>query len=181
MTPSVFLQLLEEHTEDEVSQAIRVTQRAKVNNQIKTSAAGFFVQALKGGYLDQKEVETKKKAEQREQQEKAAIINAQIEMLKDEQAAKVNERIKEVTTENPSITNQAIEALQGNPIFKVVIQKKEKELGRPLDVEDYRQDRILREMVKGRIVELEKEKFNGILIEYEEKIKAVQEGMATTL
>ena len=76
VTPSVFLQLLEEHTEDEVSQAIRVTQRAKVNNQIKTSAAGFFVQALKGGYLDQKEVETKKKAEQREQQENCLLYTS---------------------------------------------------------------------------------------------------------
>lgn len=175
VTPSAFLQLLEEYTEDQVSQAIRVTKRAKAANQIKSTAAGFFVNALKGGYTDQKEEEVKRSVEAEKKKEEDSLLKAQIEYLKDEQAIRINERIREVTTENPGITEQAIQTIQENTLFKVLIQKKAKELGRELQVEDYRQDRKLRELVKSKIFELAKDKFSDILEEFEQKFKEVQE------
>lgn len=175
VTPSAFLQLLEEYTEDQVSQAIRVTKRAKAANQIKSTAAGFFVNALKGGYTDQKEEEVKRSVEAEKKKEEDSLLKAQIEYLKDEQAIRINERIREVTTENPGITEQAIQTIQENTLFKVLIQKKAKELGRELQVEDYRQDRKLRELVKSKIFELAKDKFSDILEEFEQKFKEVKE------
>ena len=175
VTPSAFLQLLEEYTEDQVSQAIRVTKRAKAANQIKSTAAGFFVNALKGGYTDQKEEEVKRSVEAEKKKEEDSLLKAQIEYLKDEQAIRINERIREVTTENPGITEQAIQTIQENTLFKVLIQKKAKELGRDLQVEDYRQDRKLRELVKSKIFELAKDKFSDILEEFEQKFKEVKE------
>ena len=174
VTPSAFLQLLEEYTEDQVSQAIRVTKRAKAANQIKSTAAGFFVNALKGGYTDQKEEEVKRSVEAEKKKEEDSLLKAQIEYLKDEQAIRINERIREVTTENPGITEQAIQTIQENTLFKVLIQKKAKELGRDLQVEDYRQDRKLRELVKSKIFELAKDKFSDILEEFEQKFKEVK-------
>jgi plasmid replication initiation protein len=172
VTPSVFLELLEGHTEEEINQAARVTRRAKANNQIKSSLAGFFVQALKGGYTDPKEEEAKRKMELERQRVGEELIKPQIEALKDEQAIRINERIREVTNEEPAITERAIQDLQLQ--YRAVIEKKEKKLGRLLEIEDYRQDRELREMVKGKIVELAKDRFTDIFKEAEEKMRALQ-------
>jgi plasmid replication initiation protein len=170
VTPSVFLDLLEGRSEEEIKKAIRVTRRAKINNQIKSSLAGFFVHALKHGYTDPKEEEARRKEEEKEVKLQRRMIRQQIEILKEEQAVKINEQIKEVTTENPGITDQAIETLRGNIFVKSMIEKKEKLLKRPLSLEDYRQDKVLREMVKGKIVELESGRFADILQTYERQL-----------
>jgi len=176
VTPSVFLGLLQGCTEDQVKQAIRVTRRAKANNQIKTSLAGFFVKALQAGFTDPKEEEEKRRVGEEINKQNKADIQRAIEELKVEKAARINERIKELTTENPGLTGKAIEALNDNLVMKSMIEKKEKALGRHLEVEDYRQDRMLREMVKGKIVELERGRFSDILEEFEERVKKVTAG-----
>lgn len=164
VTPSVFLGLLGEYNEDQVSQAIRVTNRAKYNKQIKTSLAGFFIHALKNGYTDEKEEAMRKKAEE--------AYKLKLAELKEDKAVKVNERIKELTEEQPDITNRAIEELKEGPTL-VIIEEKEKTLKRPLELEDYRQDRILREMVKSKIVDLAKDRFEDILADFEKQKKAL--------
>lgn len=175
VTPSAFLQLLGNYTEDQVNQAIRVTRRAKVANQIKSTTAGFFINALKGGYTDQKEEEAKRHAEAEKKKEEDSLLKAEIEYLKDERAIRINERIREVTTENPAIIGQAIQAIQEHFLYKEIIQKKEEELGRELQLEDYRKDKTLRDLVKEKIFELAQDKFSDILEEFGQKIKEVQE------
>ncbi|MEZ5045274.1 MAG: replication initiation protein [Saprospiraceae bacterium] len=160
VTPSVLLGLLEEYTEEQVSQAIRVTNRAKYNKQISTSIAGFFIYALKNGYTDEKEEAMKKQAEDQ--------LKQKMQELKDEKSIKLNERIKEVTVEQPDITARAIEVLKEEATL-IIIEQKQKALKRPLTLEDYRQDIILRELVKGKIVALAKDRFSDILAEFEEK------------
>ena len=64
VTPMVFADLVKNYTEEQMSQAIRVTSRAKMNNLIKTNVSGYFVQALKNGYTDQKEQQDKKKTKE---------------------------------------------------------------------------------------------------------------------
>jgi hypothetical protein len=175
VTPSVFLELLSDCNEEELAQAIRVTRRAKSQNQIKTSLAGFFVHALKNGYTDPKEEEIKRKATEEQQLKAQAAIKAQLEALKEELASKINDTIRELTTANPALTNQAIEALYENTVSKTVIDEQEKLLSRTLNIEDFRHERILREMVKAKLVELEKEKFKPLYNDYEEKLTALKE------
>ncbi|MBI1226739.1 MAG: RepB family plasmid replication initiator protein [Bacteroidetes bacterium] len=170
VTPSVFLELLEGCTEEQLSQAIRVTRRAKSQNQIKSSLAGFFVQALKNGYTDPKEEELKRKASEARETQAKIEIKESMEALKDELASKINDTIRELTSANPELTRQAIDALYENPVSKSVIDEQEKLLNRALSIEDFRQERILREMVKAKIVELEKGKFKPFYDEYEGKV-----------
>lgn len=177
VTPSVFLDLLEGRTEKEVKQAIRVTRRAKINGQIKSSLAGFFVHALKNGYTDPKEEEEKRKEKEKEIKLKRKSIKQQIEILKDEQSIKVNEQIRQITTHTPGITMEAIENIREDRLFKAIIEQKEKTNQKPLELEDYRQDEVLRRMVKQKIMELSSGSFEEILEDYKEKIEVLEQSL----
>ena len=169
VTASVFVGLLGDISEEQIMRAVRVTKRAKLANQIKTNAAGFFVQALKNNYTDQKEEEEKKKRLENDHKKREAKLKEDMEQLRDEQAVSINDRIREVTTKMPNITEKAIEALNDSTILRGVILDKEQALGRTLEVEDYRHDKMLREIVKGKIMELEPEQFAEILQNFEDK------------
>lgn len=156
VTPSVFMRLLEGKTEAQLEQAIGVTNRANFNQEIKSSKAGFFVKALKDGYTDSK-AEQKKRAKREE--------------LETERNMRINDRIRQVTSEDPSITKRAIKALNSNHALKVFVDRKKKSLGRALTIEDYRADRTLRDLMKGMIIELAKDRFSDIEKEFEQKEK----------
>jgi plasmid replication initiation protein len=159
VTPSVFFELLNHQNEEQIRQAIRVTRRAKNNNQIKTNLAGFFVQALKTGYTDPKEEENRKKIE-----ENLKIILTELEI---EKTAAINDRIRQLTKENPSITNQAIDALYDNRLIEPILEQIKESLQRTLTVDDFRHDKTLREMMKRTIVELHKPDFEDIFSAFE--------------
>lgn len=58
--------------------------------------------------------------------------------------------------------------------MKAVISKKEKALGRALEIDDYRSDERLRGMVINNIVDTQKEHFQEILNEYEPQIDSIR-------
>ena len=147
--------------------ALRVTRRAKINQQIKTNVAGFFVHALKNGYTDTKE-EAKKKKTVREQKE--LLMIQELEVLDLEKVKNVNDRIRLVLKEKPDLTQQAIEVLKQEAKSKHLISEKEALLGRPLVVEDYRQDVRLRKLVKEKIVFLSEEQFKDIFSQHQRAV-----------
>ncbi len=179
VTPSSFLNLLDGRTEEDVRRAVRVTRRAKTNNAVKSSVAGFFVQALRNGYSDEKEAHVKKKEKEQELKARAEALRRELTLLQDEQAVQINHRIKEITTGNPAITGEAIEAVRQNMLAKVFVEKREKSLGRALDVEDFRQDKVLRDMVKRTIFDTYKGQFQEILEAFEPRIMALGEQLKT--
>ncbi len=166
VTPSSFLRLLDDYNEEQIAQAVRVTNRAKYNQQIKSNTAGYFVQALKEGYTDEKEEADRKKMEQNAAKQSEEEKKKRLQQLKREKSTKINQRIKELVSKKPDITDKAIADLRDSPLVKVVIDQKEEKLGRSLEVEDFRKDKMLREMVKSKIVESEKAFFKDILEEY---------------
>ena len=83
----------------------------------------------------------------------------------------VNDKIRAMTSADPGITGRAIEAMRENPAIKIYIANKEKELQRPLEIEDFRTDKRLREWVKSKIIEANKEEFEPIFAAYETKAK----------
>ncbi|MEM9888152.1 MAG: replication initiation protein [Bacteroidota bacterium] len=169
VTPSKFMQVLRTHPsidEERIEKAMRVTRRAKANGEIKRSIPGFFILCLKEEYTDPKEEQRKK---QKEQEQKQKSIRQQLQALEAEKNNQLNERIRSVVEENPAITTQAIEAIKSNPLTGKMVANKSKALGRTLEVEDYRQDASLRELVKIKIVEIAKEQFQDILEKYEKQ------------
>lgn len=169
VTPSVFIEILRTYSAEQIQQAIRVTNRAKMNDQIKTNVAGFFIQALKEGYSDPKEEKIKK--------EKKDVLTKRLESqkvaLESEKQEKIYDRIRELTATNPSLTLNAIETLKLTELGKKLIQTEEKKLKRTLDVEDFRQIKELRVLVIDTLFVKNIESFTDIIKEYDAKIAAL--------
>jgi len=166
VTPSVFLHLLDKHTEAQIEQAIGVTNRAKYNQQIKKNVAGYFVKALQDGFTDA----TEEKSKKQRKQEQAALL-AEIEQRK---KLAINEKIKEVTAKNPKIADKAVRQLRADAITSIFIKTREDALGRKLTLEDFRQDRALVDAVKAKIMELAKGEFAELLAGFEEEEKRIK-------
>ncbi len=175
VTATTFLELLDGCTEKQVGQAIRVTRRAKVNNQIKTSVPGFFINALRNGYTDIKEEQMRREVQEVEKSRVVQSIRQEVDMLRDKAADLINEQIKLLTVSQPDITTTAIASLKDNPYAKLIVEKKEKTAKKELNLEDYRRDKILRDLVRQAIVEQHPDTFSNILSEYEPKIKLLEE------
>lgn len=172
VTPSVFLGVLKNSTEEQVRQAIRVTQRAKANAQIKSSVAGFFIKALKTGFTDEKEEASKRK--RKAEQEKKNLIRLQ--QLKDKKEADINDTIRSLISKEPTLTESAIAGLKNNPLSGIYIEKKESDLKRSLVVEDFREDETLRRMVKQQIMSLKPKAFEVIAKKFDKAIAELKRG-----
>ena len=170
VTPSSFLRLLDDYNEEQIAQAVRVTGRAKYNQQIKSNTAGYFIQALKEGYTDEKEEADRKKMAQNALKQSEKEKKESIKELKRKKAIAINDKIKELTSQKPDVTDRAIADLRESSLAKIVIDQKEEKLGRSLVIEDFRKDKMLRELVKGKIVESEKAFFEEILTKYDKLI-----------
>jgi hypothetical protein len=169
VTPLVFADLVKQYNEEQISQAVRVTNRAKINGMIKTNMSGYFVQALKQGYTDQKEEADKKKVKEDKAKKDNQRQNA-LQVLEDEKEMMLKDRIRELVSDNPKLTEQAIVFLQNNTYTKPMIEVIAKNLKRPLTIEDYRQEVQLRDWVIKTIVEQNKEAFADIMADFEEKV-----------
>ena len=168
ITPTVFIDLIKVYSDEQFRQAIRVTHRAKMDGQIKTNISGFFVQALKNGYTDQKE-ERIKKEKKEEILQRIALQKHQLETEKQE---KIYERIRKITNNDPSLTEHAIETLKQTELGRRTIQAEENRLDRPLIIEDFRQIKELRFLVIDTLFVKNMEQFRDILDEYDGKINA---------
>jgi plasmid replication initiation protein len=179
VTPMVFVDLIKQYKEEQINQAIRVTQRAKLGGTIKTNVSGYFVHALKNGYTDQKEEQDKKKAKDDQLKQAQEKLTADLHALEIEKAIQIRERIKTLTVSNPEVTLQAIQSLQSNERSKKWIEKTELQLQRPLTVEDYRQDEYLREFVMQAIVEQNKVVFANIFAAFAIEMKELKDVFKT--
>lgn len=179
VTATVFLKVLKtgKHKKEDIEQAISVTRRAKYNQEIKKNIAGFFLRALKDGYTDPKEEAKKKASKAKKAAEEKKRLKFEIDKLKQAKQVGINNKIREVTTKFPEVTEAAIEEVKNSHMAKNLIEKKEIDLGRTLEIEDYRQDKMLRELVKGEIIGLKAEFFTEMMQEFDKKIEALEKKM----
>jgi plasmid replication initiation protein len=157
VTPMVFADLIKSYSEEQFNQAIRITNRAKIDGQIKTNVSGFFINALRNGYTDVKEEQAKKKKKEETQKQQTDLFE------QEERALTIRDRIRVLVSEKPDVTNQAIGYLQRDKKAQKLITELQALYGRPLDLDDYRQNKDLREMVLDAIVLLNRAVFDDIL------------------
>ena len=164
VTPSKFINdcTQNNYSDEDIKQAIEVTNRAKYNQEITKSVPGFFMNALKGSYTDEK-IERKKKSSPGILSE-SELKNLKEELEKKKQELKEkrerNEKIRELVKKDKTITDNAIKELEKNPLAKKRIEqlKAKKKI---LEIEDYRKDSVLRDMVINKIIEMNKEVFHS--------------------
>ena len=170
ITPTVFIDLIKQYTDEQFRQAIRVTHRAKIEGQIKTNISGFFVQALKSGYTDQKEERTKKEKKESRLKER----EQQKHLIEIEKQEKIYERIRTITASNPALTDEAIETLKLTESGKRAVQLAESQLNRFLVVEDFRQIKELRFLVIDTLFVKNINQFDDIIDEYDRRLSDLQ-------
>lgn len=176
VTPTVFMKLLntKKFKEKHIEQAVNVTRRAKYNQEIKKNIAGFFIKALKEGYTDPKEEAKKKLQEKKKRAMLLKEAKQQLELVKEAKAQAINDKIREIVVDVPDITNQAIEAVRTTQMAALIIEAKELELGRVLELDDYRENKMLRGLVKGKIIEMKSNQFAELLQTYDTEISKLQ-------
>ena len=170
VTPSVFIELIKIYKDEQFEQAIRVTHRAKIEGTIKSNMPGFFVQALKNGYTDQKE--ERKKKEKKEEIKKQ--MQEQLSILESEKQEHIFDRIRELTASNPSLTDEAIETLKLTDAGKKLIQEEEYRLERPLSIEDFRQIKALRKLVIDTLFIKNVSSFSDIISDFDAKVHQIK-------
>ena len=65
--------------------------------------------------------------------------------------------------------------------YSVMIETIAKQKGRTLEIEDYRKDDILRGLLIGTIVRMNRVYFEDILLDYEKRISGIQEEIKSIL
>ena len=154
-----FLKRVGDKTEPDIEKAIEFTkERIKAGKAV--NPAGIFLDALSKGYKTPQQIKVEKKLEkerlEREKQQKIQPLLAEYEDLTSAFSTAINNSIRDITSENPAITEGAIERVKamhfkmGNK--KIISQT----------IEDFRRDPFLREMVKSEIMRSFPEKFSLI-------------------
>lgn len=172
VSPTVFIAELSRHNEDELLQAIRVTEVAIREGKAKNKAA-FFVEAIRQGFTNPQEVVLQKRAAATETKLFNEKIDIEIYGIQDVQANMINDKIRELIESKPEIRDEAVLLVKSSIKYQILITKKEQVLNRALSIEDFRQDKTLVEAVKTEIINANKAEFISIVTFYEAQIKAL--------
>ena len=155
VTPSVFLQLVAKHSEEEIQLAIKLTDRLLHEKGVKRNAAGYFVEALRKGYSDSRKVvdEAKQAKVKRANDRKTKIEQAKKEAgeLKKRREAAVTDHLKTILEREAGIADRAVAELRTDPVNSIFVRKKEETFGRELTVSDFLEDSLLEKAIQAKI------------------------------
>jgi plasmid replication initiation protein len=154
VSPSVFFAALEKYDKEAIDRAIRVTERMQKEGKAK-NVSGFFIEALRNNYTDQEEQKTLRQKERAESEQQKRLLKADLEEdlehLELQIKQKENATIREIVTNDENAREKAIEKAKvlilKNPFYKNAIAKKGYDL-ETLDIQTWREDELLRELVK---------------------------------
>jgi plasmid replication initiation protein len=155
VAPTIFIGALEGKTIEQVEQAIRVTDEAKKKSEL-VNVAGFFIEALRKGFTNQKEEKSKTAKQRAETKRKEEEL---LRLEQERQSFSINEKIRELTLANPKITEEAVQTVMASKAGQ--FRMKTMGLKSPT-IDDFRNDYILREFVKNAIIEAYSAEFENI-------------------
>jgi plasmid replication initiation protein len=173
VSPSVFMGFLETQDEASIRKALRVTQRAIKEKKAKNKAA-FFIEALKKGFTDPEEAKTEKQQAAKgikEHNKQIEQLMAEIELIKMKQ---INDKIRSLTSANPKITEDIIAKITSDSVYQRMINIKETNLGRKLIIDDFREDKMLRDIVMTEIMNTYESEFSVITSIYQNQMEELK-------
>ncbi len=144
--------LIDIHPEADIKNGLNYTVREFNLGKIKDNVAGFFINAVKNRYtsaaFEKEQKQAHQTAEQKQREKKKKQLQKQLDELTEEYFLKLNDIIREITQNDNSITQKAIDAIKkdNTAFFKSKKMQPDK-----LDLEDFRKDKSLRELVIKQI------------------------------
>ncbi len=160
ISESALLMLIENYTPEAVRQGFDYTMLEFNKGKIKENIDGYFITAVKNGFTSAPfEKEQKKNKTIAERKVKEKIQGEQLKMDLENKAKRINDKIRELTSADPSITETAVQ--------NVIVSKAGQFRLRVLNIENpdielFRKDEILREFVKIQIMEAYKSEFENL-------------------
>jgi plasmid replication initiation protein len=144
--------LVETQPEDALRNGLAYTQREILAGRIRENVAGFFINAVKKRFTSPSFEQDKKQAQKKAdlQQRSAAVEALQIKLnkLNEAYAEQVTDAIRDLTIDNETVTERAIEAVKAeNKAFF----KSQKMDVNALTVADFRKDAALRSLIIEKI------------------------------
>jgi hypothetical protein len=147
VSPSVFMKILDHCTKAQVEKAIRVTQRAKKENKVK-SIPGFFVEAIRNNFTD---LEEQRIEQQRAEEAQKAALHKELQVESDQLIAFIIQQedsiITKLTSKDPSLNLRAIEnakvAFANSPSLQKDAQERNIDL-HTVTTEDWHQKLLLK-------------------------------------
>jgi plasmid replication initiation protein len=150
---SEVLQLLAEtQPEDALRNGLNYTKREVAAGRIRDNVSGFFINAVKKRFtsasFEQDKKQTQKKADYQQRIFASEALKTKLNKLNEAYAEQVTEVIRDLTSDNDTVTERAIEAvkLENKAFFKS--QKMEVN---SLTIADFRKDVALRSLVIEKI------------------------------
>jgi plasmid replication initiation protein len=145
----IFMALFDTYTEKEVRQAILVSQKALETGKV-SNVAGFFIEALRGGYQDKEE--QKKMAETQKLADKKAKVEA-INKAKQIEAENKNEQLRFESERKLAIVKNLIHQ-KSELIHQAVEQLKNSMFGRTYDASQSIEANIAKPMLAGGLMNI---------------------------
>jgi plasmid replication initiation protein len=168
--------LIDTQPEEIIINSIEYILFEEKKGKIKENKAGFFINAVKNRYTNPIFEESKKKEikakEVKAKSETLAQLKTELKGLNAEYQNAINEKIREVTSVDSSITGDAIANVKKNNSYYFTLKKVNPDT---LDVEIYRKDKILRGLVIQEIQVLRPELFETIHLEYMPQLKNLEQ------
>lgn len=144
--------LIDIHPEADIKNGLNYTLREFNLGKIKDNVAGFFINAVKNKYtssaFEKEQKQARQAAEQKQREKKKKMLQKQLDELTEEYFLKLNDIIREITQNDNSITQKAIDAIKKE---NAAFFKSKKIQPEKLDLEDFRKDKSLRELVIKQI------------------------------
>jgi hypothetical protein len=166
----VFVKKVGDKTAADIDKAINFT-KERIKAGKANNPAGIFLDALSKGYKTPQELKLEKQAEkERLVKENKAKIKPLMEEYEDLSllfSSSINNAIREITSEDPAITEGAIERVRAMHL------KMGNTKIRTKTIENFRQEPLLREMVKSEIMRSFPEKFGLINEQFREQMQQI--------
>ncbi len=167
--------LIDTQNESDIKNGLNYTSREFNQGKIKDNVAGFFINAVKNKYTspafekEQKQAQTA--ADKKLKDKKRKELHKQLEQLSEEYFSKLNDIIREITNQDDSITQKAIDVIKKE---NTAFFKSKKMNVNSLTLEDFRKDKALRELVIQQIQIQNPRFFDALGNDYVGPIKSLE-------
>jgi plasmid replication initiation protein len=165
-----FLKRVGDKSPEDIDKAIHFT-KERIKTGKANNPAGIFLDALSKGYKTPLQIKAEKQAQKeqldREKRERIKPLLDEYEDISLLFSAAINNAIRDITSEDPTITEGAIDRV------KALHLKMGNAKIRSKTIEDFRQQPLLREMVKSEIMRSFPEKFARINAQFSGQMQQI--------
>ncbi len=180
-------ELLVEHGETQVRDGLQCTLDSEKEHKITGNIGGFFVRAVAEGWKSARQTKQQRAADRQRQVETTQIQarqelekqEAELESLLAARREAVNEVVRTLTAADAALAEHAVKGILENRLTKNLLEKSTSRTLEQLKMDDWRQDRTLRDAVVRQIERMFPAEFAGIQAEFDKPISQIRKKLDT--